>query len=338
MKPPTLKQKLGCWLHERPHLERALRAPPGSTAWLDLCNRHETVTCCADGLGRVCRWQNSSLLTACRMFPRTGGRLLERANREHPFGCAAPLSPGPVSVIIPVRGRDRVEAIAFVASALRSISGSDSEVLICEHAAAPLLKREWPAGIRHVAVPAAEGEAFNKSKALNAGARLARHPVLLLHDADVWPCADYVSTCLEKMEREGWDALRPIRFLFLLDEVQTGEVLAVRRIGTNWAISQVQQNNPGLATFIRRETYFEIGGHDERFTGWGWEDVEFLDRLQTRNLYPGSFLPAIHLWHAPSRAKQNPRESQELVRELLKIPVEQRIEEDRRQLEQGGRA
>jgi len=336
MSPPTLRQKIGCWLNERQAMERALRAPAESRAWLDLCNRHETVSCCADGLGRICEWQDSSRLSACRIFPRLGGRLLHHAVREHSFSAKPKAGTMPVSVIIPLRGRDRERAVSFVASALLAAAGPESEVLICEHDTAPTPQGTWPPGVRTIYIPAKEGEPFNKSQAMNSGAREARHPVLLLHDADAWVSDDYLSVSLEKMDREGWEAIRPLRFLFLLDEIQSRECLQTGRIGEGWTLPKVQQNNPGLSCFVRRDTYFELGGHDERFTGWGYEDVEFLDRLRTRRWYPGGFLPAIHLWHEPSPAKRRPQDAFERLQQILNEPVNQRIERARRQIGQGG--
>jgi glycosyl transferase family 2 len=332
----TFKQKLGCWLRERPPMERALRAPAGSTKWLDLCNRHETVSCYKDGLGRICEWQDTSRLSVCRIFPQLGGHLLRHVAHEHPFSAKPKAGTIPVSIIIPLRGRDREQAVSFVASALLAAAGAESEVLICEHDMEPSPQGTWPAGVRTVFIPAMEGEPFNKSKAMNRGAREARHPVLLLHDADAWVSDDYLSLGLEKMTREGWEAIRPVRFLFLLDDMQSCQCLQTGAIGDGWALPKVQQNNPGLSTIIRRDTYFELGGHDERFTGWGYEDVEFLDRLQTRRWYPGSFLPAIHLWHDPSPAKCRPQAEFDRLQQILQEPIDQRIEQARRQFDQGG--
>ena len=339
MMAPTFKQKIGCWLNERWRMELVLRAPALSRRmgwrWQDLCNRHEQLSRC-DEEGRGCLWEHSSLLTPCRFFPQLGGRLLEHVSQAHPFSMEMQANTGPVSAIIPVRGTDRGKVLFFVASALRAVCGPESEVLVCEHDVEPHHRHDWPEGIRHVFIPTAEGEAFNKSKALNAGALAARHPMLLLHDADVWPPADYVSRCVGLMMREGWEAVRPIRFLFLLDEAQSGAAMASGSIRGIQAVPKVQQNNPGLSSFVRRDVYMELGGHDERFTGWGWEDMEFLDRLRTRKWYSGSFLPAIHLWHAIPPAKKIGDWNSQRLQQILAEPVAQRIERGRRQLEGRG--
>jgi GT2 family glycosyltransferase len=54
----------------------------------------------------------------------------------------------------------------------------------------------------------------------------------------------------------------------------------------------------GGAVVVSRAAFEEVGGYDERFVGWGWEDTSFaiaLEKLcgpQTR--VPG---PLYHLWH-----------------------------------------
>ena len=312
-------------------MELVLRAPSlarrAGLEWQDLCNRHEIVTRCDDGLGRVCQWEDSSAMTVCRIFPETGGRLL-----RHAWSGVASRPAAPASILLPVRGVARLEAVAFVANALRQLAGPDSEVLICEHDVSPRYAQEWPGGIHHMFVQAARGEAFNKSKAMNAGARAARHPRLVLHDADLVPSADYLFRSLTLLD-QNWDAVRPVRLLFLLDEDDSRTFMrdgGPRNLG---GIANVQQNFPGLATVIRREAYLEIGGHDERFEGWGGEDLEFLDRLRTRKLSPGSFLPAIHLWHPPAEQKKKGHGNAKLLETLLSEPRSQRMEADRKQLE-----
>lgn len=330
MKTPTFRQRLGCWLNERWRMEWILRAPEWARRtgleWQDLCNRHEVVTRCSTGPGRVCHWQHSSFLSACRFFPDTGARLLRQAwaGRE-----SRPVSP--VSIILPVRGEDRAAAVRVVANALVRMAGPASEVLVCEHDSTPRYARNLAPGMRHVFLPAAQGEPFNKSRAMNAGACAARHPTLVLHDADVVVSPDFLCQSLRIME-QGWEAVRPIRFLFLLDEADSREYLRTESWTGVRAIARVQQNFPGIATVIRRETYLELGGHDERFEGWGGEDVEFLDRLGTRRFYAGSFLLALHLWHSPAPQKQSRHGNLELQERILAEPREQRIARGRENL------
>ncbi|HQK43999.1 MAG TPA: hypothetical protein PLJ55_03380, partial [Kiritimatiellia bacterium] len=172
MNPPTLKQKLGCWWHERWRLELVLRAPDlarrAGLEWLDLCNRHERLAKSPDSHGRICLWSDSSLLTVCRIFPRTGARLL-----RHVWSTDHEPPTAPLSIILPVRGIERAPVVAFVMETVRRQIGADSEILLCEHDTAPRYAHLAVAEIRHVFVPAVADEPFNKSKAMNAGARAA---------------------------------------------------------------------------------------------------------------------------------------------------------------------
>jgi len=61
----TMKQKLGCWLHERWKTEVVLHPAAGRLArwqWGDLCNRSERLLR-GPGDARECMWQDSSLLS-----------------------------------------------------------------------------------------------------------------------------------------------------------------------------------------------------------------------------------------------------------------------------------
>lgn len=325
-----LKQKVGCWLHERWRTELVLRFPSlarhAGIEWPDLCNRNETVTRYQDGMGRVCQWTDSSFLTVARLFPRTGKRLL-----DHTW-TGAVLPQAPVTVILPVRGTTRMKAVHVIAEALPGMLHPDSEVLICEHDETAHYHLEWPKGVRHLFVVAKVGEAFNKSCAMNRGACTARHPVLVFLDADVLLTPDCIFQTMELLSA-GWEAVRPLRFLFGLDEETSQAFYANRDLKSIGRIHQVHQNFPGGMTAVRRDVYIELGGHDERFCGWGGEDLEFLDRLRTRKLYPGAFLPALHLWHPAAEQKRTGERNLKLLEQVLQEPVERRIEAARACLE-----
>ncbi len=57
---------------------------------------------------------------------------------------------------------------------------------------------------------------------------------------------------------------------------------------------------------VRRDLFLELGGLDERFSGWGYEDLEFNGRADeagvTRRL-PGELR---HLWHGARREDDSP--------------------------------
>src|SRR6185436_19927930 len=137
----ALRQRAGCWRHERWRTECALSpalSRLSGISWLDLCNRHERL---AEGSGaeaRVCQWRFSSMLTVARVFPEVGSRLLRRAMREWPFALSddpLPSTTPRVSVVIPVGGRDRLPLFLGVVKSFRAQSVRDVEVIAVEHSA-----------------------------------------------------------------------------------------------------------------------------------------------------------------------------------------------------------
>ena len=77
---------------------------------------------------------------------------------------------------------------------------------------------------------------------------------------------------------------------------------------------------------IRAETYAELGGMDEGFSGWGGEDNEFWDRCLSRPSWIWGYEPIVHLWHRGQPLKgaaANP--NLDRARELMAVPTEERI-------------
>ena len=87
----------------------------------------------------------------------------------------------------------------------------------------------------------------------------------------------------------------------------------------------------GGSLAVSREVYWEIGGMDEAFVGWGGEDLEFWDRCLTRKLWEYAHMPCVHLRHAPQPGKRAANGEGALTAELtahrLAIPAEERIRE-----------
>lgn len=329
-----IRQKLGCWLHERWRTELVLLSGRWGwlprAEWLDLCNRHERLARTEEGV-RVCHWSDSSFLTAVRLFPRVGGRLLRHCLREWPHRLAqvpeagsSPSNPK-VSVILPVGGLDRVPLFRCVLAGFLGQTRRDFEIIAVEHGTRPLYQAVCPEWVRYIFLPKEPAQHFNKSMAMNAGVRSATAPYVLLHDADVVPPSAYVESILSRLD-SGWEAVRPLRFVFLMEREATESFIASGGHSLPSRVALVQQNFPGLSTALSKKSYERIGGHDERFWGWGGEDLEFLDRLKTIKLAPGGYAPGLHLWHPPAVKKASGDRNGDLLRQILRVPVSDRIE------------
>ena len=327
----TIRGRVGCWLHERWQTECAL-SPLLSRwtgiRWVDLHNRIECLGPGGDPASRVCPWQWTSELTVCRVFPDVARRLCAHCLSLWPLGSGPAADPDPgteprISVVIPIGGQARMGALRAVVESFRRQSVTALEIIVLEQSEAPQVQSCLPAGVRYAHVPTSQGaEGFNKSLLLNEGVRRARAAWVLLHDADIVVPQAYLAEVLARAA-QGWEAVRPIRLLFYLD-ADSSSALAAR--GELAGIpDRVSHNFPGGSTAVRRDVYWEIGGHDEAFVGWGGEDTEFLDRLRTRRLFPGHFAPALHLWHPAAPKKATGDRNQDLLDSRLAVPAVERI-------------
>lgn len=311
--------------------ERALTPPwvPGHLSWRDLRNLGETLRPGADPQSRVCDWKWSSYLEVCRGFPRFGGRLLEHVRREHPFiwkespePAALPAAPR-LTVIIPCRGDDRLETCAAVVRSFWGQTESAFEILIVRGPNDGPLPPEWNGPRLRTVICPDRRELFSRSAYFNAGVRAAQAPFVLLHDGDIAIPADFVHGVLQRLEA-GFDVVQPVRFLFYLEAADNARLLS--SAGRLWPrrIAEVRQNFAGGTVAFRRAAYWEIGGMDDEFAGWGREDIEFQERFQTLRVYPGRSFPALHLWHADIRYVFE-KDNLQRYRELAAIPVAERI-------------
>lgn len=228
--------------------------------------------------------------------------------------------------VLPVGGSDRLTNFELVLFSFLNQSVKDLEVIVLEHSSQPLYAEYAEYGVRYEHSYMQEcNEEFNKSLLLNRGVHLSRASTVLMHDADILVPRQYLEISLNQITA-GYEAVRPLRFLFYADKHGTDQISMDRAIPKNICFEQVAQNSQGGSTMVKKQIYHEIGGHDESFTGWGGEDLEFLERLRTRKLFRGGFMPAVHLWHSPAAKKLSGNRNEEKLANSRKIPPSSRIQ------------
>jgi hypothetical protein len=323
----TIKSQMGCWLNERWRAEKVLRLGIGS--WLDLCNRSEELRRDEFSGGRVCLWRDSSMLTVCRVFPEVGERLLQHCLDQWPIrlnldNTSSITDPPTASVLMVIGGCDRLPQFHLALAALRGQSFKAMELIVVEQGPLASLRGKLPADVRYRHDFSAEGTPFNKSRALNIAAEMALGEVLVIHDADFLVPADYIAEITRVLQKA--DGVRPARFIFYLNQETTKSLIQSNELLAACEIDYVTQNTP-CPMALRTSTYWDIGGHDESFVGWGGEDTEFLSRLRTRVVAEGGWLPVVHLWHPPASKKINGDRNQAEQDALLAVPPVQRIQQ-----------
>jgi hypothetical protein len=216
-----------------------------------------------------------------------------------------------------------VRTLASIAAQI----GVPFECLVVEQSPAPEIADDLPRWCRYLHTPTPPGETrYSRSWAFNIGARHARGRFLIFHDNDVCVPERYAAE-VARVLSSGFVAARLHRFVFYLSEEHTREVVAGSSDLAARAPVSVVQNCQGHSLAVERETYFDIGGHDESFLGWGGEDNEIFERCAARALHEGSYLPFVHLHHPPQAEKTGDRAYREYLDARLATPAETRIAE-----------
>lgn len=335
MRHYSIKERAGAALLDLPRFLWAMR-PSGTPArgshWVAVRNRREHTETHSSGSGVRCDWQWTSEVHVTNVFPCLGGWLMRRALRDSPIvladAPAAATAVPDVSFIIGHRGTARLPHLLLT---LRSIAAQEDvafECIVIEQSERPEIRSALPGWVRYVHTPTPVGMGYSRSWAFNAGARMARGHLLVLHDNDMLVPRHYARE-LAARHAEGFEMINLKRLVFYLSAAHSARIFATGALQLDEAPEAVVQNlEAGGSVASDREAFFDLGGMDEEFVGWGGEDNEFWDRACTRSVWPFAYLPIIHLWHAPQPEKPDrERDTARLYQTRVAIPPRERIRE-----------
>lgn len=169
-------------------------------------------------------------------------------------------------------------------------------------------------------------EKFNLARAINNGVKESIGKLLIIPDADCWIDGPEVERALEMLPDLGF--ILPFGETYFLTSMGTFKFLLNRDIVEN-GIEYVEPTREGgrihafrRITMVTRKLFDEVGGYNEEFVGWGWEDSEFDWKISQKI----GKLPYIedgtvyHFWHP--RAEPS-LENKKLFREKMGLKEEE---------------
>jgi glycosyltransferase involved in cell wall biosynthesis/SAM-dependent methyltransferase len=126
---------------------------------------------------------------------------------------------------------------------------------------------------------------YNRGWAFNIGARFTEgdEPLCLL-DADILLPPGSLAAGLDTLGA-GRNTFQPFREVVFLDRESSERVIHERLQNPDAALNvydfegSLFETARGGCLWVRSNLYHQVGGHDERFRGWGREDREFSERL-----------------------------------------------------------
>jgi hypothetical protein len=302
-------------------------------SWVEICNRNESLKRAPEGPGVLCLWKWTSDLHAPKVFPSLGLRLAERAFQDWPIEMLdSPKSGGSktdISFIIGHRGLDRLSNLLATVGSVAAQRDISIECIVVEQSVSREIRPFLPSWVRYIHTPLPHPDMpYSRAWAFNVGANAAKGDILVFHDNDMLAPSDYAAQLAARLN-EGFEVANLKRFIFYLGEVHSKNIISSGTLSFGLSPEVIVQNlEAGGSAAVIKNAFFEIGGFDESFIGWGGEDNEFWERAQTRKVWPYGYLPLIHLWHRPQQGKTDQkRATSALFEERSRIPVENRIKE-----------
>ncbi len=183
-----------------------------------------------------------------------------------------------VSLIIPVfdLSGDRLRNFEF--NLERAKSAPFVDIIVVEQVKD--INKESPLsnipGIRYLPI-ISDCEVIEKSKLINAGALASNADFIWINDADIYCQFSQVLDILKPYHI----VVRPFKYFVKLNEAETQAFLKDRKVS---AYSKYMNGLCAGSFIIRRNEFAKIRGMDERYRGWGYEDMEIA--LRITNTYP----------------------------------------------------
>lgn len=175
---------------------------------------------------------------------------------------------------------------------------------------------------------------FSRSAACNEASKLAGDwDLAILLDSDVLVNLETVKEGIEYSEKTG-RIVHPFRVWKGLDGRITQKIITENYAGS-WEkyVKLTYWTNISACVIVPRKVWDTVGGFDERFRGWGWEDSAFMwaaDTLTGNHLRLHGDL--WHLFHPPAQEKNTASKSWQSNRALA-MRYQARIFSQERMLE-----
>ena len=142
---------------------------------------------------------------------------------------------------------------------------------------------------------------FNRGRAINEGLHCVDGERVLILDADVLLWENWLHDSRGALEVT--PALLPFDRVHYLrpsysDQLRQ-QAAPIGRPGLlHQRAERVSTTAKGGALWVHRETFWQVGGFDEEYVGWGGEDDDFHMRLECVQHVPRLVgWPLLHLWH-----------------------------------------
>jgi len=201
-----------------------------------------------------------------------------------------------ISVVVPHGGAARLPLLTHMLDRLRRQAPS-IEIIVAELGEVPVGRAACDAvGAIHLYSPTSGP--FDRARACNLGAGLARNELLLFHDNDLLAPDGFLDRMLAEFDTRGLDQFQPFVAIDYLAERDSPAVIAgARALSACRPEVTFQGAVTGGLNLVRRSFFERVGGMITGFRNWGGEDDAWWHKAATLGRVGNSSDPAQRLWH-----------------------------------------
>jgi predicted glycosyltransferase involved in capsule biosynthesis len=116
---------------------------------------------------------------------------------------------------------------------------------------------------------------FNKSKLLNTHIQKIKSDYIWVYDVDVYLDVDYVLSQIPS----DIQLVRPFEFIIHLNEHESTYLFKSSLIKTKKSENKLNYAFGKYSFILKTNQFRQIMGYDERYEGWGFQDLDLISRL-----------------------------------------------------------
>jgi len=177
---------------------------------------------------------------------------------------------------------------------------------------------------------------FNKSQAFNLGVKKSVDDSVILHDADMIMNCGYTKSIYEMLLE--YDSVHLSSKVLYLDKESTNRLNISHSMFDDYRYERLVDYFEGGSLACKIKSYWDVGGFNEDFKGYGVEDCDFYYRLSNGSKFLRSDdFNLVHLWHSRQDGWASHHEENKLLGgRLSELDLNTRISMQKEQLKRLG--
>lgn len=236
-----------------------------------------------------------------------------------------------ITYIIPYKNTGRNESVRTVINNIRAQPFPIINIIVVEHDNSTKIDLAGSSPLDYYIVESSS-QLFNKSKAFNFGVANSKTKLIVLHDADMLVPNDYTKKIYESLCNH--DSCHLGKLVVYANNESTNMANQLGIIDENCECERIVGYFEGGSLACSVDAYWQCGGFNEDFNGYGCEDCDFYSRLSsTTNWKNDRIFSFLHLWHdRVSGWDGHHKINKQIIADLDVLPMSVRVARQHQQL------